>query len=176
MKIGTFLDTDNIPQSNLILEEIKFYTEWASDDYTFVEAVGRSTQRKLAMFEVFGIASVTRAFPIGRQIRNLPAALMGRLNPGQLGRIYGGHLLPIGSVGGIGVSMLFDKLQSSGGRDAKPGTTVPPVGPVRPPRPIKPLRPVSSGQTSKPFWTNGKPKCKKGFRYDFKRKLCVKIK
>lgn len=34
----------------------------------------------------------------------------------------------------------------------------------------------SSGQTSKPFWANGKPKCKKGFRYDFKRKLCVKIK
>jgi len=34
----------------------------------------------------------------------------------------------------------------------------------------------SSGQTSKPFWSNGKPKCKKGFRYDFKRKLCVKIK
>ncbi|MBA7544599.1 hypothetical protein ES705_36960 [subsurface metagenome] len=34
----------------------------------------------------------------------------------------------------------------------------------------------SSGQSSKPFWSNGKPKCKKGFRYDFKRKLCVKIK
>jgi hypothetical protein len=40
----------------------------------------------------------------------------------------------------------------------------------------KPSRPASSGQTSKPFWANGKPKCKKGFRYDFKRKLCVKIK
>jgi hypothetical protein len=40
----------------------------------------------------------------------------------------------------------------------------------------KPSRPVSSGQTSKPFWSSGKPKCKKGFRYDFKRKLCVKIK
>ena len=39
----------------------------------------------------------------------------------------------------------------------------------------KPSRPVSSGQTSKPFWANGKPKCKKGFRYDFKRRLCVKI-
>jgi hypothetical protein len=40
----------------------------------------------------------------------------------------------------------------------------------------KPSRPTRSGQTSKPFWSNGKPKCKKGFRYDFKRKLCVKIK
>jgi hypothetical protein len=65
---------------------------------------------------------------------------------------------------------------SSGGRDAKPGTTVPPVGPVRLPRPTKPSRPTRSGQTSKPFWSNGMPKCKKGFRYDFKRKLCVKIK
>jgi hypothetical protein len=67
-------------------------------------------------------------------------------------------------------------LESSSGRDAKPETPVSPVGPVRPSRPLKPSRPVSSGQTSKPFWANGKPKCKKGFRYDFKRKLCVKIK
>ena len=34
---------------------------------------------------------------------------------------------------------------------------------------------TSQGQTSKPFWSKGMPKCKKGFRYDFKRKLCVKI-
>jgi len=27
--------------------------------------------------------------------------------------------------------------------------------------------------TFKPFWQNGKPKCKKGYKYDFKRKLCV---
>ena len=40
----------------------------------------------------------------------------------------------------------------------------------------KPSRQTRSGQTSKPFWSQGKPKCKKGFRYDFKRKLCVKIK
>lgn len=39
----------------------------------------------------------------------------------------------------------------------------------------KPSRPTSSGQTSKPFWSSGKPKCKKGYRYDFRRKLCVKI-
>jgi hypothetical protein len=34
----------------------------------------------------------------------------------------------------------------------------------------------SPGATVHPFWSSGKPKCKKGFRYDFKRKLCVKIK
>ena len=73
--------------------------------------------------------------------------------------------------------MISHFILSRGGRDAKPGTTVPPVGPGRRPRPpIKPSRLVSSRQTSKPFWSEGKPKCKKGFRYDFKRKLCVKIK
>jgi len=43
-------------------------------------------------------------------------------------------------------------------------------------RGTKPSKPTRSGSTSKPFWDSGKPKCKKGFRYDFKRKLCVKIK
>ncbi|AXQ65314.1 MAG: hypothetical protein [Circular genetic element sp.] len=71
---------------------------------------------------------------------------------------------------------MFDHFtQSRGGRDAKP-VSGQLVGPVLRPRQIKPSRPVSSGQTSRPFWANGKPKCKKGFRYDFKRKLCVKIK
>jgi len=72
---------------------------------------------------------------------------------------------------------LQQQLESSGSRDAKPEVPISPVGPVRGPRPPpNSSRPVSSGQTSKPFWANGKPKCKKGFRYDFKRKLCVKIK
>jgi len=31
-----------------------------------------------------------------------------------------------------------------------------------------------SPQTLKPFWSNGKPKCRKGYRYDFKRKMCVR--
>ena len=35
-------------------------------------------------------------------------------------------------------------------------------------------RGVKSPQTLKPFWSNGKPKCRKGYRYDFKRKMCVK--
>jgi len=61
-------------------------------------------------------------------------------------------------------------------QDEKSGTQVLPVKPKTLRGNNKPSRPVSSGQTSKPFWANGKPKCKKGFRYDFKRKLCVKIK
>lgn len=38
----------------------------------------------------------------------------------------------------------------------------------------KSSRGVKSPQTLKPFWRNGKPKCRVGYRYDFKRKLCVK--
>jgi hypothetical protein len=40
MKIGYFLDTDNPPQANLILEQFKFYSEWASSDFTFEDAFG----------------------------------------------------------------------------------------------------------------------------------------
>jgi len=32
----------------------------------------------------------------------------------------------------------------------------------------------STPSTVKPFWSNGKPKCREGYRYDFKRKLCVR--
>ncbi len=38
----------------------------------------------------------------------------------------------------------------------------------------KSSRGAKSPQTLKPFWSNGKPKCRKGYRYDFKRKVCVK--
>ncbi len=35
-------------------------------------------------------------------------------------------------------------------------------------------RAAGAAQTLKPFWSNGKPKCRRGYRYDFKRKMCVK--
>jgi hypothetical protein len=38
----------------------------------------------------------------------------------------------------------------------------------------KSSRAAKSAPTLKPFWSNGKPKCRKGYRYDFKRKMCVK--
>jgi hypothetical protein len=61
-------------------------------------------------------------------------------------------------------------------QDEKLGISMPSVKPKTMVGTTKPSRPIHSGQTSKPFWSKGKPKCKKGFRYDFKRKLCVKIK
>jgi len=42
---------------------------------------------------------------------------------------------------------------------------------------VFPVEPKTLGgnQTFKPFWQNGKPKCRKGYRYDYKRRLCVKL-
>lgn len=71
---------------------------------------------------------------------------------------------------------LFGSFSQSRSQDEKSRPLGRPVKPKTLRGNSKPSRPVSSGQTSKPFWANGKPKCKKGFRYDFKRKLCVKIK
>ncbi|AXH79505.1 MAG: hypothetical protein [Circular genetic element sp.] len=65
--------------------------------------------------------------------------------------------------------------RKSRSQDEKSGASAPSVKP-KTLRGTKTFKTGSSGQTSKPFWANGKPKCKKGFRYDFKRKLCVKIK
>ena len=65
--------------------------------------------------------------------------------------------------------------KQSRGQDGKPGVSTPSV-PPKTPRGNKTFETGSSGLTIKPFWSSGKPKCKKGFRYDFKRKLCVKIK
>ena len=66
--------------------------------------------------------------------------------------------------------------RQSRSQDEKSGASAPSVKPKTLRGNSKPSRPTRSGQTSKPFWANGKPKCKKGFRYDFKRKLCVKMK
>ena len=140
-------------------------------------AVDLARDRRNQRIMNFGTAAVSVYFPTGKQELSIPALIGGRLSVRQVGRIYGGHLLPFPSTAGMAALLLRDALQSRGGRDAKPGTTVPPVGPGRRPRPpVKPSRPGSQGQTSKAVLANSKPKCKKGFRYDFKRMLCVKIK
>ena len=131
-------------------------------------------------YDKFAVASILAlTMPgIGSQIRNVPALLAGRLSIHRVGQLYGPTLLGLPSFGGLAISYLYDQLtESRGGRDAKPGSSDSSVGPGRRPRPpVKPSRSAKAGQTSKPFWSEGKPKCKKGFRYDFKRKLCVKIK
>ncbi|AXQ65304.1 MAG: hypothetical protein [Circular genetic element sp.] len=172
------INYDNFPNVDVFSETSQFYREWLGSEYNFSQALNRSVERTVDQYEVALILATSAAFPVVSQIRNAPALFLGRLSGAKILRTYGSHALPIPTIGGIGLGYLYNRFnESRGGRDAKPGTTVPPVGPGRRPRPpIKPSRPVSSGQTSKPFWANGKPKCKKGFRYDFKRKLCVKIK
>jgi hypothetical protein len=55
--------------------------------------------------------------------------------------------------------------KKSPGQDSKSKAAVFPVEPKTP----------GGNKTFKPFWQNGKPKCKKGYRYDYKRKLCVRM-
>ena len=70
---------------------------------------------------------------------------------------------------------MYTHFGKSSGQHRKSGTSVPSVR-AKTSGGTKPSRRASPGKTSKPFWSKGKPKCKKGFRYDYKRKLCVKIK
>jgi hypothetical protein len=54
-------------------------------------------------------------------------------------------------------------------------TSTPGVGQIpKTPGGTKSSRAGVTAQTLKAFWSNGKPKCRKGYRYDFKRKMCVK--
>ena len=109
------------------------------------------------------------------QVRSLPLLLTGRLTFSQFGKLYGPTIIGAPSFGSLAFGALQQLIQSRS-QDEKSRPSGRPVKPKTLRGNSKPSRPVSSGQTSKPFWSNGKPKCKKGFRYDFKRKLCVKIK
>ena len=109
------------------------------------------------------------------QVRNLPLLIRGGMTPKQILFYYGSNLSPIPTFSGIALSGLFQRLNKSRSQDEKSRPSGRPVKP-KTLRGTKTFKTGSSGQTSKPFWANGKPKCKKGFRYDFKRKLCVKIK
>ena len=118
------------------------------------------------------LASLVLIPGVGKITYSIGKTILGFSRPGSVLKVMWPLLLTDNPPG-----FLIRYIESRGGRDAKPGTSVPPVGPGRRPRPpVKPFRSAKAGQSSKPFWSDGKPKCKKGFRYDFKRKLCVKIK
>ena len=92
----------------------------------------------------------------------------------QFGRTYGGHFLPFPSAAGIVVAGLMSELPGKSSTRAVADTSI--GGPKREDRraTLNPTRAAAAAQTLKPFWSNGKPKCRKGYRYDFKRKMCVK--
>ena len=108
------------------------------------------------------------------QVARFPTLIRGGMSLRSVYSVYGGHLTPFPGLGIIFARELYSRFESRD-QDRKSGTSVSPVLPKMS-RGTKPSRRASPGKTSKPFWSNGKPKCKKGFRYDFKRKLCVKIK
>ena len=107
------------------------------------------------------------------QLARLPRLIRGGMTFGQFFRTYGGNFSPFPSLGVIALGELYSQFKKSPSQDM---TSTPGVGQI--PKTLggtKSSR-ASPGeaQTLKPFWSNGKPKCRKGYRYDFKRKMCVK--
>jgi hypothetical protein len=107
------------------------------------------------------------------QMRNIPSVVMRRMTFGEFLRIYGGNFLPFPSIGIAALKAVYDRLKESPRQDM---TSAPGAGQIPKTRGgTKSSRAAKSApRTSKPFWSNGQPKCREGYRYDFKRKLCVK--
>ena len=129
------------------LSDVRFYTEILGTAYSTVFFGGPIAQLKFL-----------------RHIR--------RFNTTKFIRTFGGYTFPGSSLGVIGLSMIYDHYSESPRQDT---LTSPPD--VRVPKTrggTKSSRGAKSPQTLKPFWSDGKPKCRKGYRYDFKRKMCVK--
>jgi hypothetical protein len=120
---------------------------------------------------------VTGAFFPGAvtQVARLPRLIRGGMTFGQFMRTYGGNFSPFPSLGVIAARELYSHFKKSPRQDtltSTPGVRVPKTrGGTRSSRGSATAGP----QTLKPFWSNGKPKCRKGYRYDFARKMCVKI-
>ena len=113
------------------------------------------------------------AFPSAvTQLARLPTLIRGGMTFGQFLRTYGGNFSPFPSLGVIVLRELYSHLKKSPRQDM---TSTPGVGQIPKTRGgTKSSRAAGAAQTLKPFWSNGKPKCRKGYRYDFKRKMCVK--
>lgn len=129
------------------LSDFRFYTETLGTAYSTVFFGGPIAQLKFL-----------------RHIR--------RFNTTKFIKTFGGYTFPGSSLGIIGLSMIYDHVRESPSQDM---TSTPGVGQI--PKTLggtKSSRGAKSPQTLKPFWSNGKPKCRKGYRYDFKRKMCVK--
>ncbi len=134
----------------------------ASEQYGF-----RSQYEKIVM-----ASTVALLFPgIFTQARGVPFLLRGQLTVSQIGALYGPTLLGVPTFTGMAIDYFLSRKESP----RQDTLTSPPD--VRVPKTrggIKSSRGAKSPQTLKPFWSNGKPKCRKGYRYDFKRKMCVR--
>lgn len=119
------------------------------------------------------IIATTAYFPgVVTQLARLPTLIRGGLTFGQFLRTYGGNFSPFPSLGMIALGELYSRIKKSPRQDTL--TSAPDVRVPKTRGGTKSSRGAKSPQTLKPFWSNGKPKCRKGYRYDFKRKMCVK--
>jgi hypothetical protein len=131
-------------------------------------------------FESFGHESkgfITDVSTIGQAFYSGGRSLTGNTQTDAVigqGLFYDPGKVDLTSYGVLGYYRLH-QLQSRS-QDEKAGTLVPSVSPKTLRGNTKSSNRSRAGSSSKPFWSKGKPKCKKGFRYDFKLKLCVKIK
>ncbi len=132
--------------------------------------IAQDLGEKLITFGSVGSALFFKGAPT--QLYRLPGLYTGRLTASKIFRTYGGYFSPFPSLGMIALGELYSRIKKSPRQDTLTSTSD-----VRVPKTrggTKSSRGAKSPQTLKPFWSNGKPKCRKGYRYDFKRKMCVK--
>ncbi len=126
-----------------------------------------------SQYEKAVLASTTALlFPgIFTQLRGVPFLFRGQLTVSQIGALYGPTLLGVPTFTGMAIDFLLSRKESprQDTLTSTPDVRVPKTrgGTIS-------SRAAGAAQTLKPFWSNGKPKCRKGYRYDFKRKMCVK--
>ena len=135
------------------------------------KSFGHETMGFMSDVATIGLAVYTRGLSLTSSKTQVDAVL------GQ-GIFYDPGNVDMSSYGIAGyIALEHAKLRKSSGQDM---TSAPGVGQIpKKPDGTKSSRGGKSGstrspQTLKPFWSNGKPKCRKGYRYDFKRKVCVK--
>ena len=129
------------------------------------KSFGHETKGFLSDALTIGAAIVTRGASITSQSSQVNMVL------GQ-GIFYDPGEIDVTSYGVTGYYMLKFQQEQSLRQDtltSPPGVRVPKTRSG-----TKSSRAAGAAQTLKPFWSNGKPKCREGYRYDFKRKMCVK--
>ena len=130
------------------------------------KSLGHESMGFLSDAATVGLAFYTRGLSLTTQKTQVNAVL------GQ-GLFYDPGKVDVTSYGVTGYNLKL--LQEKGKSPRQDTLTSPPD--VRVPKTrggTKSSRGAIAPQTLKPFWSNGKPKCRKGYRYDFKRKMCVK--
>lgn len=166
-----YLISPTIAESNRMrLEGIRAYEEG-----------GTSALKDVMLDELYNIGAKTSIILTGAlfpsaftQLVRLPTALRGGMTIRGFFGTYGGNFTPFPGLGMIAAGELYSRYKRSPRQD-----TLSMNSKIRERVPktrggTKSSRGAKSPQTLKPFWSNGKPKCRKGYRYDFKRKMCVK--